>query len=708
MFHVKQVAMAATCCHVMALLACETPVVPRPDRALPAVPPTTDRADLVIDADRREVSESIRAGIDSPTAETRALAMSSVARLHTQDALPLLRRGLRDPDASVRQAASLGVGAFEDEAPEGLAGELAAALAAEEDPSTRALMIRDLGRLRSPQGLPAIGAALRAESYEERAGACRALGEYGLRHLPVPAPARTRAAALIGAEEPLDVRLACAFALARLPAPVDLDAAQGELVALGLATADGDPDVRLYVYRALGNQPGVALDTLARATEDAEWRPAAQAFRALALAAASRDRGPLVYAQALEAAYTRARDELAGGKLHVLLVALESAGPIAESTPVFEAATRIHRELARGTPTRDRGLAHCAAAELVDRGRRWPSRIDGCGLEHVAPPERMARTAAILASVDGADPQRAALLRRLFRRGTPAVQQAVMSAAPSVWLADTTDLVLTALRSRDVGVITAASEALATIARRAPSETRFPPPVSAERTVHALRAARRNIAAHELEALVTWLDAVEATDARPLRSLVHALAVHPNHAVRAKARKLLEQWELELPEGRVPAPENVIDREAILEPDARPRVRVTTDRGDFTIELRPDAAPTTVARFLGLVRQGFYDDLTFHRVVPGFVVQGGDPRGDGYGGPPWSQRCEDNRLPYERGTVGMALAGRDTGGSQFFVTYGAQPHLELRYTAFGRVVDGMETIDLLQPGDHIRSVVVSD
>jgi cyclophilin family peptidyl-prolyl cis-trans isomerase len=117
-------------------------------------------------------------------------------------------------------------------------------------------------------------------------------------------------------------------------------------------------------------------------------------------------------------------------------------------------------------------------------------------------------------------------------------------------------------------------------------------------------------------------------------------------------------------------------------------------------------APTTVARFAGLAREGAFDGLTFHRMVAGFVVQGGDPRGDGYGGPAWWQRCEDSPLAYERGTVGMALAGRDTGGSQFFITLGPQHHLDGRYTVFGRVTEGMEHVDALQVGDPIVRVLL--
>ena len=95
------------------------------------------------------------------------------------------------------------------------------------------------------------------------------------------------------------------------------------------------------------------------------------------------------------------------------------------------------------------------------------------------------------------------------------------------------------------------------------------------------------------------------------------------------------------------------------------------------------------------MRKGYFDGLSFHRLVPDFVVQGGDPRGDGEGGPGYTIRDELNQEPYLRGTVGMALAWRDTGGSQFFITHSPQPHLDARYTVFGRVVSGMDVVDAL-------------
>ena len=117
-------------------------------------------------------------------------------------------------------------------------------------------------------------------------------------------------------------------------------------------------------------------------------------------------------------------------------------------------------------------------------------------------------------------------------------------------------------------------------------------------------------------------------------------------------------------------------------------------------------APLNVASFVDLARRGFFDGLAFHRVVPHFVAQGGDPRGDGSGGPGYTLRCEIGQRPYGRGTVGMALSGKDTGGSQFFITHTPTPHLNGRYTVIGWVAAGMETVDKLRQGDVIQRVEI--
>ena len=161
-----------------------------------------------------------------------------------------------------------------------------------------------------------------------------------------------------------------------------------------------------------------------------------------------------------------------------------------------------------------------------------------------------------------------------------------------------------------------------------------------------------------------------------------------------------------------PAPASPVaelnDLPALMNPTVSPIAYIDTDKGMIQIELAVLDAPRTVANFISLARRSFLGATPFHRVVPNFVAQDGDPRGDGEGGPGYTIRDEINQRPYLRGTVGMALDWEDTGGSQFFITHGPQPHLDGRYTVFGRVVAGMEVVDRLTQWDQIRAVRVWD
>ncbi|MGB2869391.1 MAG: peptidylprolyl isomerase [Bacteroidota bacterium] len=139
-----------------------------------------------------------------------------------------------------------------------------------------------------------------------------------------------------------------------------------------------------------------------------------------------------------------------------------------------------------------------------------------------------------------------------------------------------------------------------------------------------------------------------------------------------------------------------------LSPDQKAEIKTT--RGVITLLLFPADAPFTVLNFIKLARKKFYDGLSFHRVVPNFVVQGGDPRGDGWGGPGYAIRSEFSIVNFDRGSCGIASAGKDTEGCQFFITHLPTPHLDGRYTVFGRVVKGMDVVDKLQVGDTVVSV----
>ena len=208
------------------------------------------------------------------------------------------------------------------------------------------------------------------------------------------------------------------------------------------------------------------------------------------------------------------------------------------------------------------------------------------------------------------------------------------------------------------------------------------------------------------------LDALASYGGPVALETLRAALDDPDWAARVLAAERLDALEPDVDHERLirPAPGRRVDYAAahLVSPTVSPHVYIDTAHGTIEIELAVIDAPLTVDNFMTLARQGFYDGLTFHRVVPNYVVQGGDPRNDSEGGPGYTLRDELNELPYLRGTVGMALDWNDTGGSQFFITHSPQPQLDGRYTVFGRVVAGMEVVDQLRQGDRTERVLIWD
>lgn len=139
---------------------------------------------------------------------------------------------------------------------------------------------------------------------------------------------------------------------------------------------------------------------------------------------------------------------------------------------------------------------------------------------------------------------------------------------------------------------------------------------------------------------------------------------------------------------------------------------IETVKGTMKVRFYEKDAPNTVANFVKLAKSGFYDGLTFHRVIPDFVIQGGCPRGDGTGGPGYTIKCEldgDNQY-HDRGVLSMAHAGRDTGGSQFFICHNREntQHLDRHHTCFGRVYEGLDVIDKIRQGDKILKITITE
>jgi len=249
----------------------------------------------------------------------------------------------------------------------------------------------------------------------------------------------------------------------------------------------------------------------------------------------------------------------------------------------------------------------------------------------------------------------------------------------------------------------------------------------------ALRAAAAELVGERKPAGgVAWLDAAytrgesDATDSARTATLT-AIAKYPlaeakptlergladrEWPVRLIAASLLKQAGEKTAAPARPAPTRqdtaFFESERVLRPPYTPYAYIETRRGTIQIELDIVNAPVTVLSFMELARAGFFNAMKIHRLIPNFVIQAGDPRGDGEGGPGYTLRDELNPLPYVRGSVGMALSGRDTGGSQFFITVSPQPHLEGQYTVFGKVISGWDTLDQLTLWDVIDRVRIWD
>jgi cyclophilin family peptidyl-prolyl cis-trans isomerase/HEAT repeat protein len=211
-------------------------------------------------------------------------------------------------------------------------------------------------------------------------------------------------------------------------------------------------------------------------------------------------------------------------------------------------------------------------------------------------------------------------------------------------------------------------------------------------------------------AIMAALAGLDAPAAMPV--LTRALE-DKDWAVRLRAAELLRGLDKTATVAPVtPAPPPTVPElsalPALIAPVYTPTAYIDTERGLIQVELAVIDAPRTVANFTALARKGYFNNLPWHRVVADFVVQGGDPRGDGEGGPGYTIRDEINQRPYLRGTVGMALDWADTGGSQFFITHSPQPHLDGRYTVFGQVVAGMDVIDAMRQWDVVRTIRIWD
>lgn len=598
------------------------------------------------------------------TAERIAIARA-LARSRRADAVePLL--GFRDdPEAEVRLAAAYGLGWLPGSA-DAVRGWLASLDT--NDPVLRAehaALLVSLGLQGSTRDLSTVLAGLE-EPWPVGESAALALGHFGVRGLPALGPA---VPALVRRLDAFDARIvnASAFALRRIrPSSMDHDDVERVLSAARRARA---PQARAMLITAVWP----LLESDARDALFIEGMTGSARLVRVALLDALRDGdmpGDVVQAWLVDpdpwvrTAALRALGRV-GGELDLMPLTTDVSAP-------WRAAAAVSA-LGLGDPE----IATDAEQPSVLRAAHAAALIDPTVLEElVADPDPMVRSGAAMAATAVADAR--TLRAAMWAADDPLVREIAALAVGEGAPID--ELFRAANDERDPDVLAAMVEALTT---RAGVEPR------------AVRAEDGRVSA--LLDSATALPSLRAQTAA--RALEAALGVEPRDAVPTALPSTFP-----LAGGaqgtRGAGWPKVAEVRRVVEAEVR------TDRGAFVISLDPMTAPLAVHAFVTLAEGGFYDGLVMHRVEPGFVVQGGDPRGDGWGGPGWSLPDEVSELPFGAGAVGMARSGPDTAGSQWFVTTSPQPHLVGGYTRFGEVVQGAVVAARLPAGTVIEGITI--
>jgi cyclophilin family peptidyl-prolyl cis-trans isomerase len=664
---------------------------------------------------------------------------------------------LRSPLSEVRRRAARGAGRVRAVA---LGPALRAALGDETDEAVRSELVFALGLANDPASLDLLVALTQDERASVRAGAVAALARHGATVLP--------ATLLAPLSDPdAEVRGAAALALARLRGrravtgaklpPLDAPTARALLAALGRLAVDADPEVRWRAAYALAD--GGALDLadwgearlrlLERLLDDPAPYVRLFAARGLGGHPGAPERRADALLHVLRGQRRRVDDP------HVRAAIVAALGRVGLQGARERIAAALLEELTPGGGRAELS-SHVAAAAfgaLAGLGRAAPA-------DAPAPPLRAPLAAAARAFLDGPErvhtgtTGRAAAVDALLRVGAPdAVNPLVTTLAGSAsehdrlaivaaarWLpvADARQLLVRLRTDPSVHVQAAALDAwsgvaevdsdAAVAARSAAIAALREPDLAVRGTAVSLLASVGQ--AGDLPALAAAVTASSGSDWAELRgeaaktalawakldattkpavaTWLQALLKDEALAVRAAAATALAELEGTTPP---PAPADDSTSTVQVEPGvdlllARPNPRAVlhTSRGDVLLELLREEAPRHVKSFVALAKAGRCDGLPLHRVVTGFVVQGLDPRGDGWGAGGVRLRDELNQVPFLRGAVGMPSSGPDTGGCQLFITHVPTPHLDGGYTVFARVVAGLDVVDVLDVGDVVQRV----
>lgn len=476
---------------------------------------------------------------------------------------------------------------------------------------------------------------------------------------------------------------------------------RGAIEQVRLLERQSDPLVRMNLATLIGklHDAGGPADLLQRmADRDADWRVRVNAFKALGQSSWTGNAGVI----------STFRRAFFDANPHVAVTALSvfpSIG-VTERDTSGEAIETL-RQIASIAENSSGGYSWQLQAEAAAALAKIDGRIPRALLAVPGTVRTRLRARLLLAAGESGDPSAEALLGSAVEGTDPLIAAAGLEGLRTLALKKPGDAHLRdsvwgaavrSVRVHDMAIVSTAASVL--------EDSLFRRSASVEPLIAALRNLRPPGDTETMQDVIHALG--EMRDGRAVAPLTDCLR-SMDHAVAVAAAEALKRITGSDYSGKITRnPEPVTADMDLSFLRALPpvvNVRLETSRGDIRIELNREIAPFTTMSIVKLSRQrGFFRGLTFHRVVPNFVIQGGDPRGDGWGGPGYSLRSEFSTERFGTGTVGIASAGKDTEGSQFFITHSPQPHLDGRYTIVGRVVEGMDVVDQIQVDDRIFDV----
>lgn len=617
----------------------------------------------------------------------RARAVRALGRLERLDAVDPIVAALADNDVAVRVEAAFAAGqldlALEANVPahEVIAARVEAALLArldvEAELSARTAVVRALGRIARAPGRAAL-ASLGSTANPVQAAALQALAVSWHRR-PAPPSAAVDEASAAAARAGLrsasaDVATAAAYLTLRL--------ARGTTAA-DVAAAK-NTQARLHLVRALAAKNTAVVDVntaLPALVNDPDWRVVVEAVRA------PRQHNDAAFEPVTRALARAVRAVAQPGMAHVITEACTTLALVAPPSTLPAVLAADDALAATNAPGALWARCTCAgtAAVLGAGGERLAACSAG-----LPPVERSLLAIQTTSLARTSSRERTESIRRSFSDTSAKVRIAAATALCSDGSETAVDAAATQLLTEsDPGVVSAVLECFADGANA---------DIIKDRTI-AVVAARLQ-GGSTFEALEPLMTLAGMARTRPgSAALVNDLAEHPDVRVREAALGVRSGDRAAGTRAKAVLPAS---------PATLPLALVlVTARGKIVVALDREHAPRAVATFVQLANDGVLNGTPFHRVIADFVSQGGDPRGDGSGGPGFTIVDEPADLPFVRGTVGIAHAGKDTGSSQFFLTHSDQPHLEGRYTRLGTIVEGLDVMDALQPHDVLLDVEVA-